>query len=453
MLNTHVVHSDGNPQNIEHPSISRLVSNLSIFNAKWTLKEINEVDNIHEMVDDSNDENLPTLEEVIENFNPERDRGKAFVCLVPDNAIWSSSKKRRDEKGVKGYDRPEEVRSDNYINYLKDETIYSTQIGYKSAKAGVSQGYIRFTEKKTLPGSGYKAYDCTLVKDQGNGRFFMKKLVAKGNKTYHKLEVRFHEVDTDMETCHLLEARAHSADARDRNNQNEKQKFASAVSEGNGNYVELANWLIQHKVNYDDYFDEPTWPKLSAVGGMTDGLKCGDFRRYGVENINLAMKSCKNILKLKHQEDQKGVILYSTLMMLASVYASFVSTDFKSIHDDTGSYFDLRLTEKEMDKFFIQEFNWRNESSRYGEVRKHDGLKLGQLTGSGTTNSLEFVACETFWRDLSLPKYYAHIKNHKKLFLSEKSAPVQHFLKKIGGDKNIGDRLLRKAAENIVRTT
>ena len=75
------------------------------------------------------------------------------------------------------------------------------------------------------------------------------------------------------------------------------------------------------------------------------------------------------------------------------------------------------------------------------------------MTGSGSTNSLEFVACETFWRDLSLPKYYAHIKNHKKLFLSEKSAPVQHFLKKIGGDKNIGDRLLRKAAENIVRTT
>jgi hypothetical protein len=84
------------------------------------------------------------------------------------------------------------------------------------------------------------------------------------------------------------------------------------------------------------------------------------------------------------------------------------------------------LTEKEMDKFFIQEFNWRNESSRYGKVRKHDGLKLGQLTGSGTTNSLEFVACETFWRDLSLPKYYAHIKNHKKRDCHSKNKTVKN---------------------------
>jgi len=454
MLSVQIVKSDGNPQNLEHPFIDRLVSNLAIFNQNWPIDKIKNIEHIDEMVDDSNDVNLPTLEEVIENYNPERDRGKAFVCLVEDNMIWSSSKDRRNNAGVKGYDRPEETRYDNYINYLKDNTIYSDQIGYKSAKAGVSQGYIRFTEKETLPGAGYKAYYCTLVKDQGNGRFFMKKLVSQGGKTYHKVEVRFHEVDTDMDDCHYIEARAHSADARDRNNQNEKQKFASAVSEGNREYVDLANWLKGHELNYDEYFDEPTWPKLSAVGGMTEGLKCGAFRRYGIHNIDMAVNTCKELLTKKHQNDQKGVILHSSIIMMASMYESFVSTNFRQIHDDTKSHFDMRMTEKELHDFFIEEFNYRNEKSRYKATRKSDGLKLRQLTGSGSTNSLEFVACQIFWHELSLPRYYADLKGHEtKLFLSANCDPVQHFLKKIGNDNNIGDRLLRKAATDLVTTT
>ena len=56
---------------------------------------------------------------------------------------------------------------------------------------------------------------------------------------------------------------------------------------------------------------------------------------------------------------------------------------------------------------FIEEFNYRNEKSRYKATRKSDGLKLRQLTGSGSTNSLEFVACQIFWHELSLPRYYA----------------------------------------------
>lgn len=454
MLATEIVRSDGNPQNLEHPFIDRLVSNLAIFNQNWPIDKIKNIEHIDEMVDDSNDVNLPTLEEVIENFNPERDKGQAFVCLAEDNTIWSSSKDKRNGAGVKGYDRPEETNYDNYIKYLKDNTIYSDQIGYKSAKAGVSQGYIRFTEKETLPGAGYKAYYCTLVKDQGNGRFFMKKLVAKGDKTYHKIEVRFHEVDADIDECHSIEARAHSADANDRNNQNEKQKFASLVSSGDPNYVDLANWLEQHELNYDEFFDEPTWPKLSAVGGMVDGLKKGAFHRYGKINLDMAVNTCKELLTKEHQKTQDGVILHSTIMMLASMYESFVTTNFKSIHDDTKGHYDMRLTPQEMHEFFIEEFDYRNEKSRYKATRKSDGLKLHDLTGSGSTKSLEFVACQIFWHELSLPRYYADLKGHEtKLFLSANCDPVQHFLKKIGNDSNIGDRLLRKAATDLVTTT
>ena len=454
MLTTEIVRSDGNPQNLEHPFIDRLVSNLSIFNQNWPKNKINDIEHIDEMVDDSNDQNLMTLEEVIEKFNPERDRGQAFVCLAEDNTIFSSSKDKRDKNGVKGYDRPEETNFDNYINYLKDNTIYSNQIGYKSAKAGVSQGYIRFTEKKTLLGAGYKAYYCTLVKDQGNGRFFMKKLVAKGDKTYHKIEVRFHEVDENMEDCHSIEARAHSADANDRNNQNEKQKFASLVSSGSLNYVELANWLKGHEVNYDEYFDKPEWPKLTAVGGMTDGLKCRDFRKYGLDNINSSIETCKELVKLPSQESEDGFILQGTLMMIASMYQSFVSTNFRSIHDDSKGFFDMRLTKTQLHNFFIEEFVWRNDKSRYKTVRKNDGLKLGDLKSSGTTNSLELVACQVFWRDLSFPRYYADLKKHEsKLFLTQNCDPVQHFLKKIGNDNHIGDKAQRKLARELVSTT
>ena len=67
MLATEIVRSDGNPQNLEHPFIDRLVSNLAIFNQNWPIDKIKNIEHIDEMVDDSNDVNLPTLEEVIEN--------------------------------------------------------------------------------------------------------------------------------------------------------------------------------------------------------------------------------------------------------------------------------------------------------------------------------------------------------------------------------------------------
>ena len=159
--------------------MQNLVSNLSIFKKDWSLDKIKKVDQIDEMVDDSDDSNLPTFDKVLGDYNPVRDANRSFICLVPEEYIWSSSKALRDEEGHKGYDRPEEVKYDKYIDFLKDTTAYSDKIGFKSAKAEGTAAHVRFSPKEVLEGAE-DAYWATVTKPKGNARFFMKKLVHKG---------------------------------------------------------------------------------------------------------------------------------------------------------------------------------------------------------------------------------------------------------------------------------
>lgn len=468
MLSVQIVKSDGNPQNIIHPFMSQLVSNLSIFNRDWPLEKIKNVDQIEEMVDDSNDEHLPTFDEVLGDYNSDRDAGRSFICLVPEDYIWSSSKSQRDSKKRKGYDRPEEVKYDKYIDFLKDTTEYSSKIGFKSSKAEGTAAHVRFSPKEVLPGAE-NAYWATVTKPKGNGRFFMKKLVHKGGKIYFKMEVRFHPLETSEDDWYRVEAASHSADAL-QINQNEKQKFASAVASGNPQYLELVAWLKKHEINFDNYFDEPDWPTLSAVGGMVDGLKCGSFRKYGNYNMDRAAELCKDILNLDCQEETE--ILNNSLIMLASLIQS-ATKEYTKAHDDTNSNPIFNVTDPktkgritkwfshdEICQFVLDYFEEVNQSNSKMRRKNKSVLKLSDLSSSGASKSLEFIACSIFWKNRALPEYWASTvqtsrgdEEHKILMLSHKCDLVTDFVSKIGNNKNVGDQLLREQALSLVRTT
>ena len=203
---------------------------------------------------------------------------------------------------------------------------------------------------------------------------------------------------------------------------------------------------------------------------MVDGLKCGSFRKYGNYNMDRAAELCKDILNLDCQEETE--ILNNSLIMLASLIQS-ATKEYTKAHDDTNSNPIFNVTDPktkgritkwfshdEICQFVLDYFEEVNQSNSKMRRKNKSVLKLSDLSSSGASKSLEFIACSIFWKNRALPEYWASTvqtsrgyEEHKILMLSHKCDLVTDFVSKIGNNKNVGDQLLREQALSLVRTT
>ena len=132
--------------------------------------------------------------------------------------------------------------------------------------------------------------------------------------------------------------------------------------------------------------------------------------------------------------------------MLASKFDSFTQSYYE-IHDDKKTAMNAQqlFTLDELHEFYISLFTHRNQQNSLFSSSK--GMKLRELSSSGGTKSLEFVATSIFWKDNAFAEYHKNINGRSTCAITPNHKAVQHFLNKIGGKKpGYGDRLLKQQA-------
>ena len=160
MQNFSIVRYDSKDTN-HKPYFKDLMSNLEYFNSEYDNNALLELPNWR---DNSNYSSYPSLQTIIENFDPEDDKGKSFVCRVQDDEIWSS------DSSLGGFDRAYQTKDKSCRSNLNSTTYGESEPkGFNDDDAGILNAYIRYDIDEF---GNIKVY---CVKNMGNHRFWMKK--------------------------------------------------------------------------------------------------------------------------------------------------------------------------------------------------------------------------------------------------------------------------------------
>ena len=203
-----IIESDGVKE--FHPNVTNLISNLTLFNQTYDEKSLLKIEDFE---DDSDYSNLSTLEEILENFDPNTHTPNIrYHCKVSENYIWSSDRTKINSDGKFGYDRPRDQHFENKqalrISQLRGFNPLDTtkSKGFVSGDCGDLAGCIRVKINENGD------YEFTLVKTQGNGRTILKKLANKNTKVELPFSIQFHSPDSTEDECEKIEAAQHHTD-------------------------------------------------------------------------------------------------------------------------------------------------------------------------------------------------------------------------------------------------
>ena len=436
MTDTYKIHqSDG--QELNHPTQSDLVSNLTIFNEEYDSKRLSEIENFE---DDSDYSNYPTLEKVLDNYDAEKYKGKSFTVRVKDKHIFSSS----DLLG--GYDRPESLRfpsndSKCRINLRKPFGDQEHR-GFRDEDCGTLNGFIRVEMDNSELFDDLLSttkYIFTLVKNMGNHRVWMKKIVAKGKPTEFLMKIMFHPVSTIANPIDWIriESDGHTSDADARMSQNEGQKFVSSLASQDRNAVECFNFLKEMKLEYIPNKvsrgvmalagvvpEGETWIKISSIQGLKDGIGNGLFKEFGETNIRWAIKTLKDVCKITGESS----FSYTALKVLSTMYKSFTESHARPDQKQFGSIF----TQKQLDTFFMKFYKAAAKSDNdFGSDTEKYG-KLCNLTQTKDMKDMVFLAADAYWPKI-VGYYKKNVSKGDGLYgFSYKHPCVEYFLGQAG---------------------
>ena len=373
---------DTNPQ----PYFKDLMSNLEYFNSQYDDNALLELPN---WKDNSNYSSYPSLQTIIENFDPQEDKGKSFVCRVQDDEIWSS------DSSLGGFDRAYQTKDKSCRSNLNRTTYNESEPkGFNDDDAGILNAYIRYHTDLF----GNTKLVC--VKNMGNHRFWMKKLANKGAPCEYLMKVKFHEGieynSLTQEDFIRIEAAAHHADAGDRNTQIESQKFMSGLAAKVPEMVYCYDFLVKNQLNYKDIMEIKgvegckDWLSISSVNGFNNGEGNGKFKEYNLVNVEAAINVTKRIAK---EITHEPIILASAVYCIAGMFKSL-----SEWHDKVGPLF----TKKQLDRFIYEFFEYNNENSSF---RKRT-LKLAHLAQTGGIKDFNYISASVFWRDGAIVEWY-----------------------------------------------
>ena len=385
MQNFSIVRYDSKDTN-HKPYFKDLMSNLEYFNSEYDNNALLELPNWR---DNSNYSSYPSLQTIIENFDPEDDKGKSFVCRVQDDEIWSS------DSSLGGFDRAYQTKDKSCRSNLNSTTYGESEPkGFNDDDAGILNAYIRYDIDEF---GNIKVY---CVKNMGNHRFWMKKLANRGASCAYLMKVKFHEgiVDTALtqEDFIRIEAAAHHADAGDRNTQVEGQKFASGLAAKIPEMVYCYDFLVQNQLNYKDIMKikgvegSEDWLSISSINGFNVGHGNGKFKEYNLVNVEAAIDVTKRIAK---EITHEPIILSSAIYCIAGMFKSLSEN-----HDGATALF----TKKELDRFIYEFYEYNNEDSSF---RKRT-LKLTHLAQTGGVKDFNYISASIFWRDGAIVEWY-----------------------------------------------
>jgi len=460
-----IIHvTDGVQLNHQNKEYSDLVSNLTIFNQEYKSKKLSELE---DLPDNSDYSNYQTLEELIERYDPETFSGKSFVVRVKDNQIWSSC----GEYG--GYDRPQHLRNESSDSKARENIRepYGEEglpKGFRDEDCGTLNAFIRVKEvvKNSIDEALSNAeYECTLVKNMGNSRFWMKKMVSRGNNCEYLIKVMFHPLSLSLPTDNSenilkkyqrIESDGHYTDADNRAAQNEPQKIVSAYSKGKKEVVECINWLKKHKIEYvisksgvgimnlqsksvpedqkKDWNPKKDWITISSVQGLKDGLGNGLFKKYGTDNLNWTISTCKSICKITKEDS----FSYSVVNVIALMFRSL--TDNHSTPDKRST---TLFTKPQLKEFFEKYFesNMRADDDFGNEGERYS--KLSDLSQSTGLKSWSYIAAAAFWPKIRGFYKKSVNKGQGVQAFSDRNPCIEYLVGK-------SDKILRKDIQRMV---
>ena len=436
MTNTYKIHqSDG--QELNHPTQSDLVSNLTIFNEEYDSKRLSEIENFE---DNSDYSNYPTLEKVLDNYDAKKYGGKSFTVRVKDIYIFSSS----DLLG--GYDRPEALRfpsNDSKCRAnLRKPFGDQEHRGFRDEDFGTVNGFIRVeidNSKLFDDLLSTTKYIFTLAKNMGNHRFWMKKIAVKGKPTEYLMKIMFHPVSTIANPIDWvrIEADGHASDADARMSQNEGQKFVTNLASQDKDAVECYNFLKEMKLEYIPNKASrgvmalagvipkgETWIKISSIQGLKDGIGNGLFKEFGETNIRWAIKTLKDVCKITGESS----FSYTSLKVLTTMYKSFTESHAKPDQKQFGSIF----TQKQLDTFFLKFYKAAaNTDNDFGSDTEKYG-KLCNLTQTKDMKDMVYLAADAYWPKI-VGYYKQSVSKGDGLYgFSYKHPCVEYFLGQAG---------------------
>ena len=401
---------ESNGDSLEDLDYPDLVSNLSLFNQSYNSKRLSELEDFS---DDSDYSTYPSIESILENYDPETYVGKTWTVRVDEKYIFSSDSEKN------GYDRPKwllKKSNDDICRKNLRKSLKGKPRGWREADSNTLNGWIRVQEvvngniDSTL-GVSKTQYKFTLVKNMGNHRFWMKKIANKGSRCEFLIKIQFHDLSNitnpiSLEEYIQIESDGHDSDADARASQNEPQKFVSAYRSGKTEVVDCFNFLKKAKIEYhitrdghgimqqEGYNENGDWPVIHSIQGLRDGLSNGLFKKYGFENVKAAIGTCRLLCEITKEDG----FSYSAVTTLSLMYRS-LTDDHTKPGDDRKS--PIIFSKPQLLDFFKALYAMRNSkmnsSFSFGPAKFS---QLADLSQSQGMKSWPYIASVAFWPEI-----------------------------------------------------
>lgn len=397
-----IIKSDGST--LENPIYKDLISNLTLFNQAYSPTRLSDLEDFN---DDSDYSTYPTLESVLEEYDPETYIGKTFTVRVAEEYIFSS------DAELGGYDRPKWLLKKSNDDRCRENLrtpLNGHSRGWHESDANTLNGWIRVQEHPSdnigdALGVNGKTYQFILVKNMGNHRFWMKKIANRGGRCEYLIKIQFHELSTTTYPISLdeyisIEATGHNQDADARASQNEEQKFVSSYRSGCPEVVDCFNFLKEQKVEYyidrnqtgimqlEGFNEDGDWPVLSSVQGLRNGLNNGLFKKYRESNIRWAFKTLKEVCKITGENE----FTYSSINVIALMYRSLTDDHSRPGYGKMKALF----KKEQLHRFFVALYRLRVSYSADG-FGPSPYSNLSDLSQSQGMKSFPYIASVAFW--------------------------------------------------------
>ena len=350
-------------------------SDLLDFHGKWD--------------DDSDYSDYRTIEDLLENLT-EEDLDRTYVVRCPISYIFSSDK--GDETA--GFDRTlwsvdKKTGRDKNIRNL---TKYR---GFVAEHCGILSVRLRYDEKTNK---------WQISKNKGNNRLVMKLLANDGHDSTILVELRFHKQDMSWKEQQRIEAQTHSADAEDRNSQNEDQKFFSSYRAEEEPALECFQFMKKYNLDYNGIMKQEKVAtegriNLTSLKGFKDGITNGYFKKFGHENVVIAVSTISEIAR---DITKETTVASTSIESFALMFDTFTTKGGKK--KDSVPLF----TKESLKEFFLEFFREKNrmmeisdKHSRFKQ-KKPTSYKLNNLANSGAIKNTYYISVVNFFGDPNL---------------------------------------------------
>tara|TARA_B100000242_G_C43015714_1_gene472318 strand:- start:25 stop:1320 length:1296 start_codon:yes stop_codon:yes gene_type:complete len=419
--------SDGKDE--KHPHFKDLVSSLSIYNQE---DDVNKKIPLEAQKDDSDYQFHEKVEFYVKKWIENMEQNILVPAVLTSDLIYSTI-----DTVENGYDRTLSIKYPNCKHFLT-KVEGGMMKGFVNEDAVMLSVSVRtWTDKKGI-------LHITFVKNKGNHRFVMKHMVNPNLPICeHLCNVKLHKIK-DYSTH---EARRHHTEANHKVGQSESNKTLSGYVAQYPEFIQMMNWLRQNEVDYNGIIAKESpeakdWINIESVSGINTGIGNGHFKRYGMDNMTLALKLVRDICKNITNEK---TFKMSALQGHALYFKTWSDPHGKKGASPTWS------SKEDLFDYFIGAWKHLNKTTNdtdddlFGD--KEPSVKLSSIAMSSEVKDIPYLMTRVYFRNhtsISMKKIWC--KKYNKCFSHSfgiKSDALDFLINKT-------DRLLKEEVRKFV---